>query len=268
MTFSDYLKYLQSSGKIHFTSEQASDALKLSRKGILMAIYRRKKLGEIISPAKGLYVIVPPQYQQQGCVPAEELIPIMMKYLETDYYAGLLSAAMYHGASHQNPGSFQVITNKRMNPKSKFGKINVSFIYKKSLDHLPLQDVVVNTGYLKVSSPELTAMDLFLYSSKSGGLNHIATVLSELIENIDPNQLLKVANIAGKTAHLQRLGYILERIDTTEIKTKQKIINKLLAYLSIKKLNFIPLAPEIPDVGFSRCQKWMVIENTTVESDL
>jgi len=61
---------------------------------------------------------------------------------------------------------------------------------KKSLTGIPKENITVNTGYLKVSSPEVTAMDLLRYTSKSGGLNHIVTVLSELIESIDPDKLL------------------------------------------------------------------------------
>jgi predicted transcriptional regulator of viral defense system len=269
MTFEDYLKSIQSSGKVYFTLQQALEAnLKISKEGILMTIYRRKKLGEIISPLKGLYVIVPPQYQNQGCIPAPELIPIMMRYLKIDYYVGLLTACAYHGASHQKSASFQVIVSKRMKPRMKFGTVEIGFIYKKSLENLPVQDVVVNTGYLKISSPELTLLDLFSYSAKSGGLNHIATILSELAETINPVELLKVAKLASKTAYLQRLGYILEKIDADDEKAKQNIINKLTGYFSKIKLNFIPLAPEIPDVGFPRCPKWMITQNTTIESDL
>lgn len=45
-----------------------------------------------MSPASGLYVIVPPEHQAYGCIPAEELIPILMEHLQADYYVALLSA--------------------------------------------------------------------------------------------------------------------------------------------------------------------------------
>ena len=37
---------------------------------------------KIIAPAKGLCIIVPPGYRLQGSIPAEELVPILMKYVK------------------------------------------------------------------------------------------------------------------------------------------------------------------------------------------
>ena len=33
-----------------------------------------------------------------------------MKYLEKDYYVGLLNAAAYYGAAHQQPQTYSIIT--------------------------------------------------------------------------------------------------------------------------------------------------------------
>ena len=35
-----------------------------------------------------------------------------MEYWQSKYYVGLLTAAMYHGASHQQPQIFQVVIEK------------------------------------------------------------------------------------------------------------------------------------------------------------
>lgn len=43
-------------------------------------MYKLKKKGDIISPAKHLYVIVPPEQQSIGCIPAAELVPLLMKH--------------------------------------------------------------------------------------------------------------------------------------------------------------------------------------------
>lgn len=266
--FSDYLKHIRSAGYRSFTIEKAMADLKASRSSITSAVLRLKKQNELISPARGLYVIVPPEHQQQGCIPAEELIPILMKHLDMDYYACVLTAALYHGATHQKPGSFQIITQKRIKRELKFGLVHIDCIYKKSLNNLPTQNITVNTGYLKISSPELTALDLLIYSSKSGGLNHIATVLSELIEAIDPNKLIALATQVNEDLWFQRLGYILEHIDPMDTESNHKIIDALAKYLAPKKLRFVLLAPEIPDANHPRSKKWMIIENTTIESDL
>jgi hypothetical protein len=53
--------------------------------------------------------------------------------------------------------------------------------------------------------PELVALDL------SGGLNHIATVLSALIEAINKHKIIQLADFIGEKVSLQRLGYILDQ---------------------------------------------------------
>ncbi len=270
--FSEYLKDLRKSGRLSFTVDEAASDLGISKLNTLSSICRIKKRGEIISPAKGFYVIIPPEHQLQGCLPAAQLVPILMQHLQVNYYAGLLSAAMYHGATHQKPNSFQVISDKQIRKSLKFGQVNIDVIYKKSLANLPLKEIAVDSGYLKISSPELTSMDLLLYPERSGGLNHIATVLSELTESIDLKKLIELAKISNQKFWLQKLGYILEKIDVENLEHKQEIINGLQDYLSSdKKLvakNFVPLAPEIPIKGYPRCKKWMIIENTSIESDL
>jgi hypothetical protein len=40
------------------------------------------------------------------------------------------------------------------------------------------------SGYVKVSSPELTALDLLQFERHIGGLNRAATVIDELSESI------------------------------------------------------------------------------------
>lgn len=268
MAFSDYLKHIRSIGQRAFSIDQVTTALNLSKDSVLAAIARLKKRGELISPTKGFYVIIPPEYTQQGCIPAEELVPLLMKHLEIDYYVALLSAAQYHGAAHQKPFSFQIITNKRIRRKLEFGQVRIKCLYKKSFKDLPIQNFTVNTGYLKVSSPELTALDLLVYSNKSGGLNHIATVLSELIESIEPEKLIALAKQLEGNVWLQRLGYILDNIDPFDTASNQKIIDVLEKYLASKKLKYKPLAPEIPSTGYPYSKKWMIIENTDIESDI
>jgi hypothetical protein len=83
----------------------------------------------------------------------------------------------------------------------------------------------------------------------------------------------KITSIIPETkldenACFQRMGYILEHIDPVETEANQKIINALGEYLASKKLKYIPLAPEIPIVGYPHSKKWMIIENSTVESDI
>ena len=242
--FKEYLEKIRARGKRSFTLEEACKELNVTESSIRSAVKRMKEKSDLISPARGLYVMIPPEHKPLGSLPAAELVPILMGYLGVDYYAGLLTAAMYHGASHQKPGVFQIIVNKRMKKRLNFGKVRIDRIYKKSLEHIPTQDLTVSTGYLIISSPEVTAMDLLLYPRESGGLNHIATVLSELVESMDPKKLISLAKSSKNHAWIQRLGFILEHIES-EVSDLQKIlIDALAEYVESEDMSYIRLASD------------------------
>lgn len=80
-----------------------------------------------IVPAPGFYVIVPPEYRSSGCLPADQLIPAVMERLGLPYYAGLLSAAQYHGAAHHRPQEFQVMLAKARRA-IRCGQLRVAFM--------------------------------------------------------------------------------------------------------------------------------------------
>ncbi len=267
--FSEYLDKLRMYGRRHFTFREIIQDLHISENAAKTGLYRLKKANEIIAPMKGLYVIVPPEHQPYGSIPAEELVPIIMQHLKVDYYVGLLSAGLFYGATHQKPARFQVITNKRIKHPLEFGDVVIELVYKNSLEGLPTKDFVVSTGYLKVATPELLAIDLFKYPNRAGGISHIATVLSELAPNIDENKLIELAERLGEAGQIQRLGFILEKIDVLEDEEKkQKIIDKLLEYLKNLNRPFVALVPYISRAGHPRCKKWKIVENTDFESDL
>ena len=265
-TLESYIKDLRSQGQSCFTTQEAEASLGISRTAVNARIYRLKKKGELVSPARNLYIIIPPEFRSMGCIPAADLVPLLMKHWEQDYYAGLLTAALYHGASHQKPQVFQVVVDKQIATLT-LGRIRIEFITKKFTLDLPLQDIEVKTGYLKVSSPEVTVMDLLLYPNHVGGINATATILSELIDALNPQKMKTLAvQLQGK-AWVQRLGWILEHIETVDEKKKVLIIGLLGEHLNTQKLFYIPAAPELETTGFPRNKKWKIIENTNVESD-
>lgn len=264
----EYLENLRSLGKRYFTSKDIRDDLNVSNIAARCGLYRLKREGKVISPLSGLYVIIPPENRPFGSIPAEELIPILMKYLNAEYYVGLLSSAAYFGATHQKSARFQVISNRRIKHSLRFGQVTIELVYKDALSNLPTQDFVVSTGYLKVATPELTAIDLFKYPNRAGGISHIATVLSELVENIDAQKLITLAEDIGELYQIQRIGYVVEKIDIMDEEKKNTFVNLLAEYLKKNKRSYIPLVPNMPTIPTVRCKKWRIIENTDFESDL
>lgn len=267
MTLLDYFRDKLAGGEYCFTVEEAVKETGMSRRSLISSLSYMKKKGHIFSPAKGLYVIIPPNNANIKCLPEEDLVPLLMDYWGLPYYVCLLSAARYHGASHQSPMVFQVMTTKQIKPLT-IDKTRIQFLYKNSLDHIPVITHTSRTGYLKISSPEITAIDLVTHIKQSGGLSHIATVLSELIEAIDPKKMIEVAELIGNISAIQRMGYILSVLDPMDEEQCALILKHLKRYLETKKCHYIPLHPQIKVKGYKRDGVWKVIVNSDIESDV
>lgn len=266
MKLSEYINQIQQTGRKSFSKDEAVNALHVSPKAFDMSLMRLRKKGVVATPYKNFHVIVPPEYYSFGCLPANQLIPMFMEHLKIPYYVCLLSAAELHGAAHQRSQVFQVMVNKRIR-SIHCGKIVVNFIFKKALSDAPTQVVNMPTGYLRVSTPEATAMDLLLYTHQSGGINHIATVLTELIEAINPQKLLQLARSSTKNSWVQRLGYIFENIDPNESTQQAECIRLLKEHIQQINPSYVVLI-ERGIKHFSRNKTWRLIVNTEIESDI
>lgn len=267
MTIKEYINQLLSSGYNFFTLQQAADKTKKSKNAISCSLSRYKKKGEIISPAESLYIILPPKYQKLGSLPPEDLVPVVMNHWKIDYYACLLSACCFYGSSHQKPQVFQVMVNEQIAPLV-CGEVKIEFVSKKTaITSFPKQKIATSTGYLSISSPELTAIDLLLYVKRCGGLDHVALVLSELIEVISPEKLIEVLEIVNINAIAQRLGYILEKVDCIDNEKKERTTKYLLEYVKKNSSFYAILAPELSKKNAKYNNKWMIIENKDIEID-
>jgi len=122
-------------------------------------------------------------------------------------------------------------------------------------------DIKIKTGFINVSSPELTALDLCSYIWKFG-VNRVKTILIELFEEMKPSLLKKVAKEYDNVSSLQRLGYILENFTGNE-----KLINAVYTVLQTKKTYYVPLSPKKEKKGAYN-HKWKIIVNMQIEPDL
>src|SRR5713101_9205312 len=174
----DYIGGLAARGQYHFTTAETCQSLRVSPAAAKLALLRLAKQGLVASPARGFYVIVPPEYRQLGCLPADQFVPALMERVKLSYYAGLLSAAQYHGAAHHRPQTFQVVLAKPRRP-IQCGAVRVVFIVRKHITQVAVQPFNTPRGTILVSTPEATALDLVGYANHVGGLDNAATVLSE-----------------------------------------------------------------------------------------
>lgn len=256
----EYVSSLASRGRYHFSSRDAQAALGVSADAAKLALNRLAKQEIIASPARGFYIIVPPEYRSLGCLPADQFIPELMKRLGLHYYAGLLSAAQYHGAAHYRPQEFQVFLAKSRRP-IKCGSVRVAFMMRKRIMEVPVQSLNTPRGTIMISTPEATALDLIGYQDYAGGLNQVATVLAELVEQIDPEKLA-VAAATAPVPWAQRLGYLLENVGGGE-KT-----GSLRAYVRKHVRRSASLLPGGSNERGRRDSDWKLYINTEIEVEL
>ena len=259
----DYVNHLATQGQHCFTTHEIMHELGLSQTNAWAAIIRLEKKGLIASPHRGFHVIVPPESRRLGCLPPEQFIPDLMAHLNIPYYIGLLSAAQYYGASHQQAQIFQVVTPNNRN-KIHCGQIRIEFIARENMFDLPTQTFNTPKGYLNVSTPEVTALDLANYPLHSGGLNNVLTTLEELVERIKSKELIKLAGILPSTPQWQRLGFLFEAAQQEKLACVIENILKKRSFRVVQIVSKIKsVASEIPPHN-----RWKIIQNETLESDL
>ena len=258
-----YIGNLAAAGRYHFSGAEAREALGVSAAAGNAALHRLAKQGLIASPARGFYLVVPPEYRSLGCLPAEQFIPTLMERQGRPYYAGLLTAAQYHGAAHQRPQAFQVFTDRSRRDLS-CGRVRVTFMRRRLLGAVPVETRNTPRGVLRVSTPEATAIDLIGYQDQAGGLDHVAQVIFELADRIRPEALRAAAETAP-IAWAQRLGFLLERAETAAGGIE---LADLKEYVLVHARESTPLLPGQPHEKSERNSDWRLWVNARVEPEL
>lgn len=122
----------------------------------------------------------------------------------------------------------------------------------------------VPAGWLNISCPELTAVDMVAYQEHIGGLTRAATVLEELSLKLDFTKLdvdfLKVAS----APIFQRLGYLLDCVLGEEA-----IADGLHALMKAggMKMKAVPLRLGASVDEAEVDKKWKVMVNQEIEID-
>ena len=216
-TLSGYVAGLLSTGRTTFTSDEAEQALGVGHGAFLDAAERLQRRKALFNPRQGFYVVVPPQFASWGAPPPAWYIDTLMYREGPAYYIGLLKAAELHGATHQAVMEFQIVTEKRL-PRIHAGRSMIVFYFRKDMEAVTtgIEDRKTDTGAMKVSSAALTALDLLRYPQASGGMDNVATVLSDLGRKIDPEQLAALSKVVARPV-VQRLGYLLDHLGKGEL---------------------------------------------------
>jgi predicted transcriptional regulator of viral defense system len=227
-----------------------------------MARLRRK--GQVFSPTRGVYVPVPAEYRSWGAVPASHFVGPLMDHLGHPYYVGLLSAAEVHGAAHQRPQVFQVVTSARVKRRS-FGRVSMEFITAARAAERPVVEANTPTGRMRVATPEVTVLDLVSWPRHGGGLSNVATVAAELLGDgrLD-SQALAAATVSYPTATAQRAGWLLDHLAGL---LEVGIDTDALAEVARERSEPSLLAPGGRRAG-ALDRRWNIVVNAEVEPDL
>lgn len=257
---SEFVDALQASGRYTFRREEARHDLGGSEPAFRAAARRLVEKRRLAMPRRGFFVVVPVEHRSAGAPPASWFIDDLMVYMERPYYVGLLSAAALHGAAHQQPQEFQVVVGEPLRP-SRVGRTRIRFVTKRGLAATPVADVRTETGSMKVSTPEATALDLVTYSSLAGHLGNVATVLAELREKLDAEELRKAAEAGAEMPSVQRLGHLLDLVGA------QALAEPLARLVAESKPRLVPLRPDKPKGHGKAGPRWRLVVNEKVAVD-
>lgn len=254
-----WVEQLQSRGCYSFTRSEAEHETERSFVAVQTALRRLKEQGRVVSPRRGFYVVVPPEYRAVGSPPASWFIHDLMRHMNQPYYVGLLSAAAIHGAAHQQPMVFQVVTSKPTR-EMRAGRVAIRFSMSSRITRMPVTEMQTETGTMRVATPETTAFDLVRFQAGAGHLSNAASVLAELAERIDAGALAGIAPLV-RLPDVQRLGYILDLVGESEI------ADALAGWLQKRRPRAVPLRPGEPaDVDVDN--RWHIIPNEELDIDL
>jgi predicted transcriptional regulator of viral defense system len=260
LSVTKFLESIEASGQRYFLTKEIEKNTGQSKEAISVALSRLKSRGKVHMIRQGFGLICT---QGRAPDPSFYLDP-MMSFMSQKYYVGLLAASAHWGASHQASMSYQILSSSAIRD-TKFSKGRLEFIHRKDF---PCSGYIREPGvggYLLVSTPELTSVDLIRYYKRCGFLSNVATVLDDLVEKWDGRKASKIFNQPFvSTTSLQRLGYILDVVlgHTTEAKYVEKAIlarRPVAVYLDPSDSSKISESVLNP--------KWSILVNCDVEPD-
>jgi predicted transcriptional regulator of viral defense system len=265
ISINQWLDKLLAKGAYGFSKETLQQEISnYSDIAVKRALSRLSAKGKILSLNKGYYLLVTPQYASKGILPPVLYLDAFMKHLQRPYYVALLNAAAFHGASHQQPQEYFVMTNfPVLRPTQKKGQ-KVNYISIKEMPDELIEKRKTEAGYLNISNAALTACDLVQFEKRVGGINRVATVLNELIEVIRGSDFSTLLLKHVHVTTLQRLGYLLETVCFN-----QELADTLFEKMEKEKLPFFRIALKASKEakGYSSANRWNVIVNTEIEID-
>lgn len=204
-----YLIEKQKEGHYLFTYDEIVQEFHIDSTALHSKLLRLKHQHKIASIRKNFYIYFPQEGIETGSIHPYLYLDDLMHYLNINYYVALFSAASFHGSENPNPSEYYIIVDRPIKNIT-LGEINLNFILKKNWDPDSIDQILYRTGFINISSPELTGIDLIAYYEKIGGASYILSILKGFWDKFDSERLSLIADSYLDTSALQRLGYICD----------------------------------------------------------
>ncbi len=260
MTLETWIDRLQAGGRYSFLRAEAMKDSGFSPEAVSKALQRAVKRGRIVKLKDYFYVIVPLEYASAGSPPVSWFVRDLMTAMGLPYYVGLLSAAGLHGASHQQPQQFQIVTDRSVRPMIA-GRTRLRFFASKYTARAASADIKTPTGSMCISTRETTLLDLVRFVRSAGGLDNVATILAELSPAADPRLLIAAVRLVHDVPNTQRLGYILDHV------RQRRLSDPIHAWLERQKPHILALQSGQPVNDAKLNRRWNLLVNRSIEME-
>jgi len=204
----------QNSESNYISVQKAAEVLSLSTNAAAVKLASLTRRGWMLRAKRGIYLILPIE-----AAPGQPTTPedpwILANKLFSPCYIGGWSAVEYWGLSEQLFNSTLVIT--AANIRSKQVKVlNQNFrLFNTSATKIEdLIKVWRGSSEVFVSSKERTIVDCLTFPELCGGIQHLATIMSNYAGSSEHNysEVIKNAERFGSGATWKRLGYLAEKL--------------------------------------------------------
>ena len=265
-----HLDDLLARGRAYFSRSEAIGAFGVKPTALSAAITRAVKLRRLTIPRHGFYLILRPEDRTAGAPDPVKWIDPLMKHQGIDYRVSLLSAAAFHGSSHQASMVFQIIAPRQLRDIH-LGRHRLQFLYQspEAFERLNqpewLASMKSDAGFATVAGTELTLLDSMRYFHKAAGISGVAQIVHDIGAKAKP-RLLKLAAEHYESSTVRRLGYLLE------LAGHVRQSDSLRAFAQQAKTP-VPLDPSAtPRVkalsrAVERNARWKLLINETVEME-
>ena len=210
----DLPDWMLAHGIVSATTRDIAGYLSIPEGQVRQRMAMLRKRGEMVSPSRGLWVPVPPQYRTWGAPPPMAYIDSIMNHLGVAYCVGWLSAASIHGAGHQAAQVFQVAVGSYVADRT-VGRSRLEFPVRDYVDKSLFSRMSTVDGSAFVATPAATMLMLASDFDLAAGPDNAVTVIVELYEQMEDWQSEAIASIAPSfsASAMQRLGWILSQFN-------------------------------------------------------